>query len=178
LGDQLHFAQLWLHQHGALEQQIQREITDGIVETEQWLVAHKTDMKQVGQDAFYFATHLKPLGQGLRTAADGTLVLEKVLAPFMKLANAGTLPGAAAGAAVGGALAGPAGATVFGAGGALVGTAAARSAPSRGTLRRTLSAGRTSRKRTRSRSSSVRAMARPYGSRSRRRSRVARSLGR
>ncbi len=70
LGDALHFAQAWLHQHAALERKIQKAVIDGVVGTEKYLVAHKKDWEIFGNDILYFGKEVHDAAPMVLTLAD------------------------------------------------------------------------------------------------------------
>jgi len=71
LGDALHTAQSWLHQHRNVEMQVQRDVMAGVVGIERYLVAHRADWKQFGLDLGNVYKQAVKLGPDLMTIATG-----------------------------------------------------------------------------------------------------------
>jgi len=94
LGDQLHFAQKWLHNHGDLEIKVQRDVTHAVSATEKFIADHKQDWKDLRHDlALAYGAAVKA-GPVVGTLATDMLQLvsaiNKVVAviePFVNTAN-------------------------------------------------------------------------------------------
>jgi hypothetical protein len=65
LGDAFHNAQGWLHQHGEIEQHIQRTITEDVKATEAWISQHPDLLKNLGKDAMFAFDQLGKVGSVL-----------------------------------------------------------------------------------------------------------------
>jgi len=70
LGNALHDAQHWLHQHGALELQVQRDITAGVKGVERYLIANRGTWLMFGHDLKTVYTQATKLGPDLKQVAD------------------------------------------------------------------------------------------------------------
>jgi hypothetical protein len=83
LGNQMHSAQVWLHQHGALELQIQRDITGAVKGTEQWIVSHNKDWENLRHDLVLTYNAGKELAPMLGAVASGLTMAASGLTAFI-----------------------------------------------------------------------------------------------
>jgi len=70
LGNTLHDAQHWLHQHRSLELRVQRDIVGGIMGVERYIVAHRKDWQTFGSDLGYVYGEATKLGPIVKLVAD------------------------------------------------------------------------------------------------------------
>lgn len=70
LGNSLHDAQHWLHQHADLERKIQKAIIDGVVGVERYLVSHKKDWQDFGNDVLVLGKEVKNAAPDILRVAD------------------------------------------------------------------------------------------------------------
>jgi len=71
LADAMHNAQFWLHQHAALEKSIQKAIVDGVVGVERYLVGHKKEFSEFGNDIMFLGKELAKAAPDVFRVADG-----------------------------------------------------------------------------------------------------------
>ena len=79
LGDQLHNAQAWLHQHGDLERRIQRDITGAVKSTENFIVSNKSTWKTLGNDINLVMTDVEKSGPVFTALGDAVVTAVKVI---------------------------------------------------------------------------------------------------
>jgi hypothetical protein len=79
LAGSLHWAQGWLHQHAALEKQVQQTILADVKATEKWIVAHQDDFKQLAKDAKWAFDNLDKVGNALAFVGDAAFKVMHIL---------------------------------------------------------------------------------------------------
>jgi hypothetical protein len=83
-GNALHDAQTWLHAHGQVEIDIQRDITNAVKETERWVSSHRADWINLAKDAKRFMDNLPQLVKQIESLGDALLGLYNVVSAMSK----------------------------------------------------------------------------------------------